>query len=268
MTPMIELPSDCGVACSRSGDVLIIELNQPDRRNPQSPATWDALLSIAERIPDEVSAVLLTGAGATFSAGLDRRLFTPEGIPGQTSLLALAAGDRESTDKAIAHWQRAFTVWRELPQITIALVQGHAVGAGFQLALGADLMIVADDAQLSLRETRLGLIPDLGGTAELLASVGYRRALDLCLSGRSLSADEAVDWGLAVAVTAPDAMRAHAEGIIDLVRTAPFAAARAVKALLARGVGVDRAAQLDNERAAQIDRLRVLSAGLGAGHGA
>lgn len=84
------------------------------------------------------------------------------------------------------------------------LVQGHAIGAGFQLALAADLRIVADDVQLAMRETSLGLVPDLAGTRTLVDLVGYARALEICMTGRFVGATEAVDSGLASMAVAPE----------------------------------------------------------------
>ena len=83
----------------------------------------------------------------------------------------------EDFDAKIADFQHAFTCWRGLDAVVIAAVQGHAVGAGFQLALGADLIVVANDVQFSMKETQLGLVPDLGGTHPLVSAVGYRPPL-------------------------------------------------------------------------------------------
>ena len=143
--------------------------------------------------------MVLRGEGASFSAGLDRRMLTPEGVPGEESLLTLATYDDQQIDAFIAQAQAAFAWWHRVPQVTVALVQGHAIGAGFQLALACDVMIVADDAKLAMRETSLGLVPDLAGTAPLVSRVGYSRAFEICARGRYVEADEAVRIGLAVA---------------------------------------------------------------------
>ena len=144
-------------------------------------------------------AIVLTGEGPSFSAGLDRRMLTPEGVPGEESILSLAAHPGERMDRFIRQAQAAFAWWSGVPQVTLALVQGHAIGAGFQLALACDLMIVADDAKLAMRETSLGLVPDLGGTRPLVERVGYSRAFEICSTGRYVEADEAVTLGIATA---------------------------------------------------------------------
>ena len=100
------------------------------------------------------------------------------------------AGDQ--LDATITAFQRGFTWLRDERVISIAAVQGHAVGAGFQLALACDLRMVADDARFAMRETSLGLVPDLTGTAPLVRAIGYSRALEVCVTGRWIGAEEAV----------------------------------------------------------------------------
>ena len=155
------------VRIERDDAIVRVTLTNPAARNAQTPATWRRLASIPELLDDTVRAVVLSAEGASFSAGLDRRMLTPDGVPGERSLMALMADSESVMDEFIQQAQSAFTWWRTVPQVTVALVQGHAVGAGFQLALACDVMIVADDAKLAMRETSLGLVPDLGGTQPL-----------------------------------------------------------------------------------------------------
>ena len=118
--------------------VLRVELDRPESRNAQTPSTWEALAALGAVIREagaDVSAIIVSGTGPSFSAGLDRRMFTPEGIPGEMSLLELARADDAELDQGIAAAQAAFAWWRDVAPITIAAVQGHAIGAGFQLAL-------------------------------------------------------------------------------------------------------------------------------------
>ena len=257
----IVLPDDCGLAVSRVADVVTITLDDPQRRNPQTPATWLALTRIAESMPAGVLAVLITGAGSSFSAGLDRRMFTPAGIPGQESLAHIARQPDDVLDSAIAAFQDGFRMWREIRPITIALVQGHAVGAGFQLALAADLMIVADDVDLSMKEAQLGLIPDLTGTHTLVRAMGYSQALELCLTGRSMGAVEAVQRGLAVAAVPSSDLLATGHLLIDAIR-ATRGAALDLKPLLLNAQAADPISQHSAERLAQAKRLRVLLSAL------
>jgi hypothetical protein len=159
-----------GVRLEIADATATVTLCRPERRNAQSPALWRALAAIGRALPGSVRLVLLRAEGVSFSAGLDRAAFTPEGIPGERSLIDLAKGDEG--DAVIAGYQEAFTWWRRPDLLSIAAVQGHAVGAGFQLALACDLRVCADDVQFAMRETSLGLVPDLAGTKPLVDLVG------------------------------------------------------------------------------------------------
>ncbi|MFF4650120.1 enoyl-CoA hydratase/isomerase family protein [Streptomyces sp. NPDC001380] len=239
-----------------------VTLCHPQRRNAQTPAMWRALAAVGRSLPGTVRVAVLRAEGVSFSAGLDRAMFTPEGIPGEPNLLALAHADDADLDATIAGYQEAFTWWRRPDLVTVAAVQGHAVGAGFQLALACDLRVVADDVQFAMKETSLGLVPDLAGTKPLTDLVGYARALEICATGRWVGADEAVRTGLAnLAVPAAD-LDAAARDLAAALLAAPRDAVIETKALLRGAAGRDHDAQRAAERAAQARRMRDL-AGLG-----
>ncbi|MEU0686501.1 enoyl-CoA hydratase/isomerase family protein [Streptomyces uncialis] len=239
-----------------------VTLTDPARRNAQSPALWRALVEAGQALPGAVRVVVLRGEGPSFSAGLDRQAFTPEGLDGELSFLDLARGTDKELDAAIAGYQEAFTWWRRSDLVTIAAVRGHAIGAGFQLALACDLRIVADDVRFAMRETGLGLVPDLTGTHPLVGLVGYARALEICVTGRFVQAAEAERIGLANLVVPAEQLDAAASDLAAALLGAPRDAVIETKALLQgathRGYEEQRAA----ERAAQARRLRDL-AGLG-----
>lgn len=130
-------------------------------------------------------------------------------------------------------------------------MQGHAIGAGFQLALAADLRVLADDASLCMGEILVGLVPDLGGTGRLVELVGPDRALEICLTGRRIGAIEAVGLGLA-SVSVPSAeLEATVDDLVEAVLAADPAALRELLPLLRGATTRDRAAQLAAERGAQ-----------------
>ncbi|MCX6431838.1 MAG: enoyl-CoA hydratase/isomerase family protein [Actinobacteria bacterium] len=260
---MTEYGEQDRVRIERVGDVVHVTLCNPDARNAQTPATWRRLASIPELLTDDVRAVVLTGEGASFSAGLDRRMLTPDGVPGEESLLSLATYPPEQMDAFIQAAQAAFTWWRRVPQITIALVQGHAIGAGFQLALACDLMVVAPDAKLAMRETSLGLVPDLGGTGPLVSVVGYSRALEICATGRYVEAAEAVSSGIAIAEVATEQWDAYIARLLKPIIAAMPGAVTELKSLL-QGASTSPD-QTGRERAAQIRRLSELATLLGGG---
>jgi enoyl-CoA hydratase/carnithine racemase len=240
--------------------VVHVTLARPEVRNAQTPQMWRALAQIGQSLPDTTRVVVLRGQGPSFSAGLDRAIFA-DGLPGAPSLTDLAGQPRADVDRQIAQFQEGFTWWRRCPAITIAAVHGHAVGAGFQLALACDLVLVADDAMLAMRETTLGLVPDLAGTHPLVRAVGYSRALELCATGRWVGAREAVDLGLALAMIPAADLAEATDDLVAAILAAPDGAVRATKQLLAHAVDATAPAQQQAERTAQYDRLRALGGG-------
>jgi enoyl-CoA hydratase/carnithine racemase len=146
--------------------------------------------------------------------------------------------------------------------VSIAAVQGHAIGAGFQLALACDLRVVADDVQFAMRETSLGLVPDLTGTHPLVALVGYGRALEICLTGRFVQAEEAVSTGLANLAVPADQLDAAVSDLASAILAAPRDAVIETKTLIRGAHHRTYDDQRAAERAAQARRLRDL-AGLG-----
>jgi enoyl-CoA hydratase/carnithine racemase len=209
-----------------------------------------------------VRVVVLRGEGESFSAGLDRAMFGA-GTDEEPGLATLAGSDDATLDATIAGFQEAFTWWRDPRLVSIAAVQGHAVGAGFQLALGCDLRVLADDAQLAMKEPSLGLVPDLAGTKPLVDAVGYSRALEICATGRWVDAAEAVRIGLASVVVRREELDQAARDLAAALLAAPAGAVRATKGLLLGAAGRSHAEQQAAERAAQAGRLRDLAAGAG-----
>lgn len=260
-----ELEELCG-ACAAVGIALHVGsrrwdvvLSDPARRNAQTPATWRALARVGKAVREHAVDVVVLGAvGPSFSAGLDRALFTG-GTTDEPGLPQLAALPDDELDHAIAGFQEAFTWWREVDAVTIAAVQGHAIGAGFQLALACDLRVVADDVELAMRETSLGLVPDLGGTAPLVEAVGYSVALELCATGRAVRAQEAVGRGLAVRAVPASELAASVDELVNALLHAPAGAVAATKTLLRNASGRDPVEQRANERRLQAVRLRRLA---------
>ncbi|AWE49559.1 enoyl-CoA hydratase/isomerase family protein [Streptomyces nigra] len=244
------------------GAIATVTLTNPAKRNAQSPAMWRTLAEAGRVLPGSVRVVVLRGEGQSFSAGLDRAMFTPEGIEGEPSFIDLARSSDGELDAAIAGYQEAFTWWRRNDLVSIAAVQGHAIGAGFQLALACDVRVVADDVQFAMRETSLGLVPDLTGTHPLVGLVGYGRALEICVTGRFVSAEEAVTSGLANLAVPADQLDDAVRDLAGAIVAAPRDAVVETKALLRGATDRTYDEQRGAERAAQARRLRDL-AGLG-----
>jgi len=254
--------SDGGLRVEANEGLVRVILARPEARNAQTPLMWKALASVGTWLmaaEERPNLVVIEGDGPSFSAGLDRRMFTPEGIPGEGSLLELVALSDEDLDARIQEYQRAFTWQRHVPCPTLAVVQGHAIGAGFQLALACDMVIASTTAQFAMRETALGLVPDLGGTKPLVDAVGHSRALEICATGRSVSAAEALALGLVLDVT-DDLDRATTQMVQSLAQTPSGAVADLLPLL--RGAGERTPAeQRAAERRQQIARLRSLVSG-------
>ncbi|EFE70291.1 enoyl-CoA hydratase/isomerase family protein [Streptomyces viridosporus] len=251
-----------GVRLTVDDAIATVTLTNPAKRNAQSPALWRALTEAGRLLPGSVRVVVLRGEGKSFSAGLDRQMLTPEGIEGEPSFLDLARSAEAGLDATIAEYQEAFTWWRRNDIVSVAAVQGHAIGAGFQLALACDLRVVADDVQFAMRETSLGLVPDLTGTHPLVGLVGYARALEICVTGRFVAAEEAVNTGLANLAVPAAELDAAVRDLAAALLAAPRDAVIETKALLRGAQERTYEEQRAAERAAQGRRLRDL-AGLG-----
>ncbi len=176
----------------------------------------------------------------------------------EAGLRAIAAKPRAEASAQIGAWQAAFD-WTSRPGlVSVAAVQGHAIGAGFQLALGADIRILADDAQFAMAEPALGLVPDLGGTKRLVDLVGYSRACEICLTARRVGADEALRIGLASAVVARAGLDAAVERTVAALLAVDRDAQAETKALLLAAPRHTQHEQQAAEREAQYRQLRGL----------
>jgi enoyl-CoA hydratase/carnithine racemase len=246
-----------GLRLDVSDTVATVTLSRPERRNAMTPGVWRGLAAVGAELPPGVRVVVVRGAGPSFSSGIDLRLFSAAGVPGEEPV---DAADPELEARA-AEWQQGFLWLRDPRIVSVAAVQGHAIGAGFQLALACDLRILADDAKLCMKEPALGLVPDLTGTKPLVEIVGLPRAIELCLTARVVPADEAAQLGLAeLVVPAADLDAAVADLTAALLATDP-AAARATKRLLRQAGANTLEQQAEAERTEQVALLRARISG-------
>lgn len=241
------------IRIEHQGPRLDVILSDPDHLNAQTASTWRSLAAIGAEPPAGVRVIVIRGEGTSFSAGLDKKVFAGEAEPNLSSMSALSASD---FDHAIAEFQRGFTVWRETDAIVIAAVRGYAIGAGFQLALGADLRLASETAQFCMREPSLGMVPDLAGTEPLLDIVGYSRALEICITGRMVGAREALELGLATIVVTDEELEATTDDMVAAILAAPEGSVRATKKLLAHSRNRQRDEQRALERQFQSTLLR------------
>lgn len=192
-----------------SGGVADVRLARPEKLNALDTAMFEALARTGAELAADpaVRAVVLSGEGRGFCAGLDFSGFESMAGSGGGSG-GTSAGGAESdgvgvgalgrTDGRITHLgQQAAYVWHEMPAPVIAAVHGVALGGGLQIALGADIRIVAPDARLSVLEIRWGITPDMTATMMLPRLVGLDVAKELTFTGRMVSGEEAARIGLA-----------------------------------------------------------------------
>jgi enoyl-CoA hydratase/carnithine racemase len=200
------------VSCTVTDGVADVRLNRPDKMNALTLGLLSELVATAHRLRADKSlrAVVISGEGDSFSAGLDfgSVVKNPVGI-----VRAFTPLPWRGTNT----FQEACWAWRRLPVPVIAVVQGHCYGGGVQIALAADFRFTAPDAQWSVLEARWGLIPDMSGVKSLAQQVGMDTAKRLTMTGDIISGTEAAELGLATAVSADP--RAEADKLIDQLKT-------------------------------------------------
>ncbi len=184
-----------------------VRLNRADKRNALDPAMFDAISRAGKDLvtDKDIRAVVLSGNGASFCAGLDFSSFQAMADSGEKSKPKPEA-EKENAGAmepgAITHLaQQICWVWQEVPVPVIAAIQGHALGGGMQLALGADIRVAHPMTQLSMREVHWGLIPDMTGTLMLSRLVRDDVVKDLVFSARVISGTEAHELGVVTRVS-------------------------------------------------------------------
>lgn len=192
--------------------ILHINLNRPQQLNALSRDVLEGLYQSFQKAKNDkaVKAILLTGEGKAFCAGADIK-----------QLAALHSSE------AIAFARLGQSVFRELEIMgkpSIAAIQGVAFGGGCELAMSATLRIAANNAAFAQPEIKLGVIPGFGGTQRLPRLIGKGRALEMCLTGRRFSAEEAFKWGLVNELTTPEELLPRATTLLkEIVELAPIA---------------------------------------------
>ncbi len=188
------------VTCSIEDGVADVRMNRPEKMNALDGALFSALVEMGEALKSDpsVRAVVLSGEGRAFCAGLDFGSFQAMAGDSERNLENVTpARGGEITNPG----QQAAFVWQEIPAPVIAAVHGVALGGGFQIALGADIRIVAPDVKMSVLEVRWGLIPDMTGTQLLPKVVGLDVAKELTFTGRMIDGHEALRLGVATRVS-------------------------------------------------------------------
>ncbi|MET0145262.1 MAG: crotonase/enoyl-CoA hydratase family protein [Ilumatobacteraceae bacterium] len=237
--------------------VADVRLDRPDKRNALDGPMFKGLRDAGEELKasPHVRVVVLSGRGESFCAGLDFASFGSMvagtgagGDPGTAQTADARTSDPMAIQASgITHLgQQVAWVWQELAVPVIAAVHGHALGGGFQIALGTDIRIVHPDAQLSMREVHWGLVPDMTGTLLLSRLVAPDVAKDLTFTARVVSGREAGALGLATRVSETPLDDAFAMAA-EIAGRSPDAV-RAAKALINRIAVAGAAEQFAEER--------------------
>jgi enoyl-CoA hydratase/carnithine racemase len=220
-----------------SNHIAHVRLNRPEKRNALDGSLMDSLVGAAGHLAgtSDVWAIVLSGEGPSFCAGLDTANFAAMAggeLSADTASVQAAYADRSPAGANRA--QQVAWSWQEVPQPVIAAVHGAALGGGLNLALGADLRVVHPDASLGFVEITWGLIPDMSASQSLRRLVGLDRAKQLMLTGERLDGRQAAAWGLATEVSDTPVERALELAAVMTAHNPE--ATRAAKAVL-NGIG-------------------------------
>ena len=202
--------SDELVLVERDDPIAVIRLNRPKQLNALSDELMNALVGALRELDthDEVRCIVIGGSERAFAAGAD------------IEQLARASPVEMYYQRRVDRWDEIRALWTPL----VAAVSGFCLGGGCELAMACDLIVASETAKFGQPETGLGLIPGAGGTQRLTRAVGKALAMDVILSGRFLSADEALRAGLVARVVAKEAWLEEAKRVArDIASKGPIA---------------------------------------------
>lgn len=222
--------------------VATITLNRPESKNAINPAMADELGDLLTTIKRDASvrALVITGAGGAFSAGGDVRGMNSAGPRSPAQVRA-----------GMERYRRATVELMGLDRPVIAAVDGVAYGAGFSLALLADIVLLSERARLCMVFQRIGLVPDFGALYTLPRAVGLQRAKELIYSARELGAHEALDLGIALEVLPVGELLPRAQALARSLCGASDAAMSVTKQALNASLGSDLTTMLEMEATGQ-----------------
>jgi 2-(1,2-epoxy-1,2-dihydrophenyl)acetyl-CoA isomerase len=228
------------ILVSRDAGVLSLTLNRPDKLNAFNPEMHKLLREALEQARDEagVRAVLLTGSGRGFCAGQD---LSERNVSAEAAPIDLSVSLGSNYNPLVRRL-------RALPKPVVCAVNGVAAGAGANIALACDIVLAARSASFVQSFSKLGLVPDSGGTYFLPRLVGSARAMGLALLGERLSAEEAERWGLIWKAVADERLVEEATGIAQTLAAGPTKGYGLIKRAIHASAGNSLDAQLDLER--------------------
>lgn len=223
------------VTLERKDRVAILTINRPEKMNALNAATRNDIVAAFEELRDDdsIRAVVVTGAGEkAFIAGADIGEF---------------AGKTAHQQRGVMQRMGVFSIAEEFPKPVIAAINGFCLGGGCELALACDIRIASNKAKLGQPEINLGIIPGGGGTQRLTRLVGEGKAMELILTGKIVSADEALAMGLVNELTEPDALMARAMEVANQIAEKSPIALQAAKEAVKTAARANLREGLDRE---------------------
>jgi enoyl-CoA hydratase/carnithine racemase len=222
------------VLVHQKGALLTLTLNRPDKKNALSAAMYQSLADAlgAAAANADVRVVVLTGSAGAFTSGNDLGDFLANPV---------------RADGAPTSVQNFLQAISTFPKPLIAAVAGVAVGVGTTLLLHCDLVYLDTTAKLQLPFVNIGLVPEAASSLLLPASIGLLRAAEMLMLGQPIDAQQALSYGLANGVVAPEALMPTVEAVAERLAAQPAGALRATKALLRRAASTDIAGRMAEE---------------------
>jgi len=222
------------IAVEAADGIAVVTLNRPEVLNALDQATMDELVDALEGFDRDggVRCIVITGAGRAFAAGADIREMAGSTAP------QMLAGYR------FQQWERI----RRVATPLVAAVNGLALGGGCELAMLCDLIVAAETAQFGQPEINLGLMPGAGGTQRLTRAVGKYRAMEMVLTGRSISARQAEAWGLVTKVVPAEVVLEEATALAREIASKAAVAVRLAKEAVLKAFDTHLEGGLDFER--------------------
>lgn len=234
-------------------DIVTVTVNRPKALNALNSKTLSELYEAFDNVPTKARVVVVTGAGEkAFVAGADIAEMKGLGANAATEFSWLG--------------HKAFARLESLPQVTIAAVNGFALGGGLELAMGCDLLYASDRAKLGQPETNLGLIPGFGGTQRLARLIGPQLALEMLMTGDPIDAQAAKARGLIAEVVPAGELQEHVRKIAKKIASKGPLAIAALKELVRRGadMSLDDANFLESREFGRLFETRDAQEGLAA----
>ncbi len=240
------IPTSDVISVEVADHIASVWLDRPEARNAMAPAFWDEFPVIIEALDREadVRVIVVAARGPAFSVGIDLKAFGPMlmGGSGEGSPVT----QRRSTYEDARRLQHTFNALGDARKPTIAAVHGYCLGAGVDLITAVDIRLASEDAVFSVRETKIGMVADLGTLQRLPLIVGHAQVAEMAFTGRDFSADEAHELGLVSRVYPnPEELHEAANELAAEIASNSPLAVQGTKAVLNRGRARDVEANLD-----------------------